>query len=221
MTIDLYYTPGSAPCRTVLLAAKALNIDLNLKVVDLHHGEHLKAEYLKINAQHTVPTLVDDGFAIWESRAIIAYLADKYGKDDSLYPKDPQKRGLILQRLFFDAGTLYQRFGDAYYPLMFAGVPITDDKIKKLEEAFEFLNTFLAGSEFAAGDNVTLADISLVASVTTVQAVDFDISKYPNVIRWLNKTKNVLPGYEEANGKNVQKFRELYLNTTQKKITHL
>lgn len=52
---------------------------------------------------------------------------------------------------------------------MFAGVPITDDKIKKLEEAFEFLNTFLAGSEFAAGDNVTLADISLVASVTTVQ----------------------------------------------------
>lgn len=48
MTIDLYYTPGSAPCRTVLLAAKALNIDLNLKVVDLHHGEHLKAEYLKV-----------------------------------------------------------------------------------------------------------------------------------------------------------------------------
>lgn len=54
---------------------------------------------------------------------------------------------------------------------MFAGVPISDDKIKKLEEAFEFLNTFLAGCEFAAGDNVTLADISLVASVTTVQVI--------------------------------------------------
>jgi glutathione S-transferase len=216
MTIDFYYTPGSSPCRSVLLTAKYLNIDLNLKLVDLHHGEHLKPEYLKINPQHTVPTLVDDGFAVWESRAIITYLADKYGKDDTLYPKCPKKRAVILQRLFFDAGTLYQRFADAYYPLMFAGVPLTEDKTKKLEEAFEFFNTFLAGSEFAAGGSVSLADISLIASVTTIQAVDFDISKYPNVVRWLNKTKSVLPGYEEANTKGVEGFRQLYLSTTQK-----
>ena len=40
------------------------------------------------------------------------YLADKYDKSDSLYPKDPVKRALVNQRLFFDMGTLYQRFGD-------------------------------------------------------------------------------------------------------------
>jgi glutathione S-transferase len=45
---DLYYVPGSSPCRGVLLVAKALNVNLNLKLVDLHHGEHLKPEYLKV-----------------------------------------------------------------------------------------------------------------------------------------------------------------------------
>lgn len=48
------------------------------------------------------------------SHAIITYLADKYAKDDTLYPKDAQKRARVIQRLFFDATVLYQRFADAY-----------------------------------------------------------------------------------------------------------
>jgi hypothetical protein len=49
MTIDLYYVPGSAPCRSVLLAAKAIGVDLNLKLTNLMAGEHLKPEFLKVN----------------------------------------------------------------------------------------------------------------------------------------------------------------------------
>ena len=52
---------------------------------------------------------------------------------------------------------------------MFGGAPLTEDKVKRLEEAFEFLNTFLANSDFVAGNTVTVADISLAASVTSIQ----------------------------------------------------
>jgi hypothetical protein len=48
MPIDFYYIPGSAPCRAVLLAAKAVGVDLNLKLTDLMAGEHLKPEFVKV-----------------------------------------------------------------------------------------------------------------------------------------------------------------------------
>lgn len=48
MTIDFYYTPGSAPCRAVLLAAKAVGVELNLKPLDLMKGEHLAPEFVKV-----------------------------------------------------------------------------------------------------------------------------------------------------------------------------
>ncbi|XP_065213130.1 glutathione S-transferase 1-1-like [Planococcus citri] len=214
MTVDFYYAPGSAPCRAVILLAKAIGVDLNMKLTHLHEGEHLKPEFLKLNPQHTVPTMDDNGFSLWESRAINTYLVEKYAKDDALLPKDPQKRALVLQRLFFDAGTLYQRFGDAYYPLIFAGVPVPEDKKKKLEEAFEFLNTFLSSTEYAAGDKITLADYSLFTSVTSVTAVDFDISKYTNVTKWLSKLKTQLPA--EPEGVGADAFRQWYLSSVKK-----
>lgn len=60
-----------------------------------------------MNPQHTIPTLDDDGFVLWDSHAIAAYLVGKYGKDDSLYPKDLQKRALVDQRLHFESGIIF------------------------------------------------------------------------------------------------------------------
>lgn len=96
-----------------------------------------------------MPTLVDDGFALWESRAIMVYLVEKYGKTSSLYPSDPKARAQVNQRLYFDMGTLYDRFAAYLYPQIFAKAPADPEKLTKLEEALGWLNTYLEGQKYA------------------------------------------------------------------------
>jgi len=217
MPIDFYYVPGSAPCRAVLLAAKAVGVELNLKHVDLMKGEQMTPEFIKLNPQHTVPTIDDNGFSLWESRAIMTYLASQYGKNDALYPKDPKKRAMIDQRMYFDMGTLYARFGDYYYPVIFAGAAYDPAKLAKCQEALQFLDTFLSTSPYVAGDCLTLADLTILSTVTTYEVVGFDLSPYTNVNKWLAKAKAEAPCYEEANGKNVMLFKALFDQMTKGK----
>ncbi|XP_019891139.1 glutathione S-transferase 4-like [Musca domestica] len=196
--MDFYYLPLSAPCRSVLMTAKALGIELNKKLLNLFEGEHLKPEFLKINPQHTIPTLVDNGFALWESRAIMVYLVEKYGKqDDPLYPSCPKKRALINQRLYFDMGTLYQGFANYFYPQFKEKKPADPELFKKFEVTLDFLNTFLSESKYAAGDSLTLADLALLASVSTFEAVNIDVSKYEHIARWYALVKETAPGADE------------------------
>ncbi|KAH8409858.1 hypothetical protein KR222_011016, partial [Zaprionus bogoriensis] len=195
--MDLYYLPFATPSRAVLMTVAAVGVNPNKKVINTFEKEQLKPEFVKLNPQHTIPTLVDNGFALWESRAIITYLAEKYGKDDSLYPKDPQKRALVNQRLYFDLGVLNQSFGEYYYPLFRSEGPADPEKFKKVEAAFEFLNTFLEGQNFVAGDTFTVADIAILATVTTFDAVHFDLSKYANVAKWYESVQKIAPGWQE------------------------
>lgn len=163
----------------------------------------------QINPQHTIPTINDNGFGLWESRAIQLYLVEKYGKDDSLYPKDVQKRAQIHQRLYFDMGTLYQRFADYWYPQLFAKAPANPENFKKMEEAMEFFNTFLSGQKWAVGDHMTIADISLAATVSTYEVGSFDFSKYPNVQKWFAQCKSSMPGYD-LNQAGCNEFKKYF-----------
>lgn len=109
MGVTLYHFPPSAPSRGGLLAARAAGVDVDVQIVNLFAKEQLQESFVKINPQHTVPTLVDGDFVVWDSHVIGPYLVSTYGKDDSLYPKDPQKKAIVDQRLYFDCGTLYPR----------------------------------------------------------------------------------------------------------------
>lgn len=103
MSLKLYHFTVSGPSRGALLAARYLKLPIEIQTVNTFKKDNLKESFLKINPQHCVPTLEDNGFILWESRAIACYLADKYGKDEQFYPKDIQKRALVNQRLYFDA----------------------------------------------------------------------------------------------------------------------
>nr|QII57455.1 glutathione-S transferase delta1 [Xenocatantops brachycerus] len=210
-SLDFYCMSGSPPCRTVSMVAAAIGVELNKKFVNLDADEHLKPEFLKMNPEHTVPTVDDNGFYLWESRAIIGYLVDQYAKDDTLYPKDAKKRALVNQRLFFDLSTLYGAFSDYYYPVMFYGAQKFDpEKFKKLEQAFEFLNTFLEGKEWVAGASMTIADYTIVSSVSAADAVGFGYKRYPNVHAWFERAKKAIKSYDELYHPDAMMFKKWY-----------
>jgi glutathione S-transferase len=211
MGIDFYTTPASAPARMVLLFAKHLNVDLNIKTLDMLKGEHMKPEFIAINPQHTVPTMVDNGFVLTESRGILMYLQNKYGKDDSLYPKDAQQRALVEMRMFFDVSMLYPRFGDSYYPVMFGGAKAVDPaKLEKLNETLGFVeNHHLMDGGYIAGSQLTIADFSMAAVLSTIQALH-DISKFPKIVAYVEKCKGVMKGWDELNQQGCEEFAQWY-----------
>lgn len=205
MPIDLYYHPLSPPSRSVMLTAKAVGVDLNLKKLDIMKGEHMTPEFLAINFQHTVPTFIDGHIKLWESRAICSYLASQYGKDDTLYPNNPRARCMVDARLYFDMGTLYRRWADYAYPAV-RGMKPDPEKLEKVHEALGWLNNFLMEYTFAAGNKVTVADHCLVSSVSTMEAAGIELDKYTRITRWLKRCKTVMPGYQEANAEGAEYF---------------
>jgi len=200
MGVTLYHFPFSGPSRAALLAAKAVGLDLDVHTVDLLAKEQLKPDFLKVNPQHTVPTLVDSDFVVWDSHAIGPYLVNTYGKDDSLYPKDPRKKAIVDQRLQFDCGTLYPRLRKIAYPVLFQGEDqVYEEHKTALDEALGFLDVFLEGNNFVAGDKLTIADCCLAATVSSIAAIGWSIEPYANVSNWISRCALEIPDYANAN----------------------
>jgi len=211
MPIDFYYILPSPPCRAVMMAAKHFNVDMNMTSINLVKGEHLEEWFVKLNPQHTVPTINDNGFVLWESRAIMTYLANQYAPTSSLYPKDPAKRAVIDRVLQFDQGTMYPRFGEYMaFPIIRQGKKMSDldpEKEKKAKEAYKMFDDSLANQKYAAGDELTLADLSIMASLTMPEGFNYDLSEFKNITEYQNRLMKELPYYEEINKEGMEQFK--------------
>lgn len=155
--------------------------------------------------------MVDDGFAIWDSHTICAYLVDKYAKDDSLYPKDLKLRARCNQRLFFDSASLFVRSRDSTVPIYHEGaVDVAKEKINLIIAAYDILEAFLASDPFLVGQNVTIADISAATTVPFLERfVPLDAAKHSNILAWLDRVNTAIPFFEEMNGKYKKEFHDL------------
>ncbi|XP_036227260.1 glutathione S-transferase D7 isoform X2 [Bactrocera oleae] len=217
MSVTLYYLPPSPPCRAVLLLGKMLGIDFDLKIVNVLAGDQLKPEFLQLNPQHCIPTINDEGLVLWESRAILQYMAAAYGKDDSLYPTDVRSRALVDQRIQFDLGTLYARMYDCYLPTVLWSAPVDESKKPRLAEAFDWFNTSLKGHEFAALDHFTIADLTLLVTVSQCEAFGFEVDSYNRVKHWLRRCKDYMApyDYEELNGSKAITLGDMFRAKTE------
>ncbi|XP_058451141.1 glutathione S-transferase 1-like [Malaya genurostris] len=210
--VKLYTLHVSPPCRAVELTAKALGIDLDQQIVNLLAGDHLTPEYLKMNPQHTIPMLDDNGIIISESHAIMIYLVSKYGKDDSLYPKDLVKQAKVHSILHFESGVLFARMRFLFEPIIFGGnSEIPAEKKENIQKAYKLLEDTLV-DDYVAGNSLTIADFSCVSSFTSLMGViPVEKSTYPKIYAWLDRLKQ-LPYYEEANGSGANEITKLVLD---------
>jgi len=102
-------------------------------------------------------------------------------------------------------GTLFHSFSEYYFPQLRAKAPADPEKFKKVQDAFGFLESFLEGQTYVAGDHLTIADLAILASVSTFEVAKFDISKYKNVAKWYNHCKKVAPGWD-INAAGLKEF---------------
>lgn len=202
----LYYAPRSPPCRAVMLTAAALGLELNLRLVNVKAGEHMTPEFLKLNPQHTIPVLDDNGTIVSDSHVICSYLADKYaGENDSLYPKEPAQRRLVDARLFYDCGHLFPRVRFIVEPVIYFGVSeVPEDRVTYMQKAYDGLEHCLATAPYLAGSELTIGDLCSVATVSTAAAfAPIDADKYPKLTQWLKRLQ-ALPYYKESNQEGLE-----------------
>nr|AMV75312.1 glutathione S-transferases [Panonychus citri] len=195
--MDLYSMAESPPCRSVLMVIDYLGVRVNLINVDLSKGQHLEPSFLKLNPFHLIPTLVDGDLILWESRAIIKYIVDKYSPDNQLYPKDVEKRAKIDQWLYQEMGT-YNLLSGFMRPVFSGSKPDVTGK-EKFMDSMKLIDNHLEENNYLANNNLTIADISFIGSLSYAEACSVDLSSFKKIVSWMDRVKNELTNYNQIN----------------------
>ncbi|KAG4066824.1 hypothetical protein HA402_012891 [Bradysia odoriphaga] len=220
--IVLFYRPLSPPSRAVLLTAKAIGLNLELKDINVLTGEHLTPEFRKLNPQHTIPTINDNGIVVYDSHAISAYLVDKYSDNDSLYPKDLVRRAHVNSRLHFNSGFLFARLRYLFEPIFFMNEDVIPEwKVEYIQKCWIFMEEFLEKGNYVCGDELTIADFCCIATVSSIDKIAvIDPVKFPRLLAWTRRMQ-AIPFYSSENAKGAAAFQKSLLSTVAKRKAEL
>ena len=169
-----------------------LKLPYNVIAVDLVKKEQKKAGYLKLNPNGRIPTIVDrenENFVVFESGAILIYLAEQSGK---LLPEHPDKRSVVLQWLMFQMGGIGPMQGQAHVFYRYAPEKIEYAINRYQNETFRLykvLDDQLKENEYLA-DDFSIADIATWPWVRRHQWAGVEIEKLYNLRRWVENLEN-------------------------------
>lgn len=191
--IDLY-TWGTPNGRKVSIMLEELGLDYAVHPIDITKGDQMTPEFLAINPNNKIPAIVDsagpDGapITVFESGAILIYLAEKTGSD--LLPMSGPKRYEALEWLMLQMGGVGPIFGQVHHFWKFAkeDVPYAKERFKdEMLRLYGVLDKRLGETEHLAGDAYSVADIATYPWVARFGWHPCDLNDYCNVMRWYDR----------------------------------
>ena len=199
--MDLYYfeTPnGRKPCAI----ARYLEMPMTFHRVDLTRGAQKSPEFLAVNPNGRIPVLVDGDFSLWESHAIMIYLAQKSGSE--LWPSDPARQADIIRWLQWDAAHFSRHAGRLLWenwvkPTFGMGAPSQaeiDDAKSFFRQFAAVLEDHLKGRAHLVGEVLSVADFGVAAFLPNAADADLPLADFPEIRRW-HDTMMKIPAWRE------------------------
>ncbi len=183
--MKLYTNLFSPNARKVHAVAQELGVELDTHTVDLRAGEQRTPEYLALNPNGKVPTLVDGQTTLWESNAILCYLAGK--NDTDLWPKSA-KRYDILRWMFWESNHFSQAITQIIVQKIFRrdnpDQAAIDAGLKDFRKYAAVLDGTLHGAHYVTGDSLTLADFAVGVGLGYEKICELPLDEFQHVKRW-------------------------------------
>lgn len=189
MTLKLWGRASSGNVQKALWALDELGLAYEHIEAGGAHGIVGDASYRALNPNGLVPTLEEDGFVLWESNAILRYLAHAHGGPLAL-PEAPRARALIDQWLDWQATAFTPAMRDAFLQLVRVAPEKRDPRMVEASRANSeccaaLLDRHLADTPFAAGDTFSIADIAVGLAAHRWFQLPLEREERPNIRRWL------------------------------------
>jgi GST-like protein len=184
------YTWGTPNGKKVSIMLEEVELPYEVHPIDLRRGDQMKPEYLAINPNNKIPAITDtEGpggkpFTLFESGAILMYLAEKSGK---FWPTDMCQRYTVIQWLMFQMGGVGPMFGQAnYFYRLEEKVPYAIERFhKEARRLYNVLHQELGRREYLAGE-YSIADIATYPWVGRHEGHRVKLEEYPSVKRWFD-----------------------------------
>lgn len=184
------YTAATPNGHKISIALEEMGLEYEVHPLDLMKLEQKQPEFLAINPNGRIPAIIDrdnDDFVVFESGAILMYLAEKTGK---LIPSDPKKYSQVIQWLMFQIGGVGPMMGQAnvFYRYFPEKIPAAIERYQKEgRRLFEVMDTQLSKNQYLAGDEYSIADISTWPWVRIYEWSGISIDGLPHLTRWLDE----------------------------------
>jgi glutathione S-transferase len=192
--MKLYNLALSGHAHRAKLFASLLGLQPQIVPVDLLAGAHKQADYLKKNPFGQVPALEDGEDTIFDSNAILVYLARKYDTSNNWYPSDALAAAQVQIWLSKAANELANSVAAARLVTVF-NAPYDHEALKKkAHNLLQIMDAHLANRSWFVGEKPTIADVALYSYTAHAPEGGVDLSAYKNIRRWL-KAIEALPGF--------------------------